>query len=148
MLAGSKRGIQRREDLREAVEAEPRLVDQPAGQDLRKVQARQLHARGNNGLVGGKLRALARIQREGLVAVAEHVPAAQVEPIAETVIDLHQEIVAVDDVGKAVRIVRLGSRNVLLREEAEDRRAQRILRPAGGGVRGPRGGDVRRARAR
>ena len=110
MLAGSKRGIQRREDLREAVEADSRVVNQVAGQDLRKVHSRQLHAGGNHRLVGGELRALAGIQGEGLVAVAEHVAAAQVEPVIEVVIDLHQEIVAVDDVGKAVGIVGLGSR--------------------------------------
>jgi len=45
ILAGSNAESRGEKDLREAIEAEARVVDQPAGQHLRKTQSRQLHAR-------------------------------------------------------------------------------------------------------
>src|SRR5260221_10324359 len=102
-------------------------------------------ARRHDGLVVRELRALSRSQREGLVAVSVHITSVQVEPVAETVIDLDEEIIAVDVIGKAKSIIGLGARQILLRVETEELRSQRILRPAGGGVSGPGGRNVRRA---
>src|SRR5436190_13094548 len=108
-----KSGVKRREHLSKAVEACARFINQATGQYLREIQCRELNASGNAGLVSRQLRSLAGIQREGLVAITKHVTAAQVEPVAETVIDLYQEIVAVYEVWKAIRIVGPGSGNVL-----------------------------------
>src|SRR5207237_255517 len=112
------------------------------GQKLRNIQSRQLRAGGNHGLVARELRALARVQREGLIAVSEQVTACQVESVAETVIDLHHEIVAVDDIGNAVSVIGPGAWNVLLRVEAKNLCAQRVFRSAGGRVRSASGGYV------
>jgi hypothetical protein len=84
---------------------------------------------GTNGLVGRQVRTLTRIEWEGLVAIAEQIPPAKGEPVVESVIDLHQEIIAVDDVGNAERVISLGTGNVLLRLKAGDPRAKWVLRP-------------------
>src|SRR5207237_169987 len=99
--------------------------------DLRKIQSRQLYARGDHRLVRRKLRPLASVQRKSLVAVAEYVAAAEVKPLAEAMVDLDQEIVAVDEVRNAIDIIGLGSGIVLHREETEELSAQGVLRPAG-----------------
>ena len=102
---GIETGIQRGESLREAVEAEARVIDQIPREHLCQVQPGQLHARGDDGLECGQLRSLPTVQREGLVAGAIDVSAAEIEAIAQTVIDLYEEVVAVEKIRDGVDVV-------------------------------------------
>ena len=138
---GIETGIQRGESLREAVEAEARVVDQVPGEHLCQVQPGQLHARGDDGLECGQLRSLPAVQREGLVAGAVDVAAAEIEAVVEAVIDLYEEVVAVEKIRDGVDVVGADARIVLVREEAEQARAEWILGTAGGEVCRAGGGD-------
>src|SRR5262249_32896634 len=117
---GIKCRVHRGKDLRVAVVADAGFIDQSVGEHLRETQSRQLDARWDDGLVRGQFRTLTRIERKGLVAVSIQIAAAEVDPIAETMINLNHEIVAVNDVRKAKRIVRPGAGNVLLRVQPKD----------------------------
>ena len=104
--------VQRAEELLEAVVTDAGLVDEPATVGLRKIQAGELHARGDNGLVGVERRAVAGRKREVLITLAEDVTAVEAVALAEAVVNLHQEIVA----------------SILVRREGDQ-----IVRPGGVG---------------
>src|SRR3954453_23300137 len=125
-----ERGVQRREDLRIPIEAYPSVVDQPGAQNLQEVEAAKLYSCRNDSLVSRQLRALPRVQRKRLVSIAEDISSAETEAVAEMMINLYQEVVAVDVVWKAVRQVGFRTGNVFLRIQTQECGAQRVLGPA------------------
>src|SRR5262245_37533171 len=71
--------VEGRKQLSKAIEADPGFIDEPVRENLRQVHAGQLHSRWHYGLICRKFGALPTVQRKGLIAVAEHIPAAEAE---------------------------------------------------------------------